>query len=201
MSWAVVVVGAGTLAYKAISGAAQKKQGNKLLNQPYPEYQIPTEITDNANKGLPSEQYSQAMKNIDRNKAFTISGAQDRRSGLGMLARTQQSANDATLNLDVANAKARMENQKILAGYKDKQWQYNTKGKYDRDYNYGMNLVGAGNQNISSGVDDLISGVGSAAYRGAFNKGYNSYSNDPAWGNSAGMQRLAYNPELQPYRN
>jgi len=203
MSWAAIIVGAGTLAYKAYTGAKQKKEGKALMNQAYPQYTIPSEITNNANQGLPSEQYSQAMKNIDRNKAYALSGAQDRRSGLGMIARTQQSANDATLNLDVENAKARMKNQQTLAGYKDKQWQLNTQGKYNRDYNYGAQLTGAGNQNISSGVDDLISGVGSAAYRGAFNKtgSYNPYANDPAWGNPSGMQRMAYNPQLISYRN
>lgn len=199
MSWAIVIVGGATLAYKAYTGAKQKKEGKALMNQKYPEYQIPNEITQGANVGLPSEQYAMAMKNIDRNQATALYGAQERRGGLWMLARTQQASNDATLKLDVANAQATQQNQKVLAGYKDKQWQFNTKGKYDRDYNYGAQLVGAGNQNISSGVDDLISGVGGAAYRGAFNKGYNQYSGDAAWGNTAGMQRMTYNPELKPY--
>ena len=170
MSWAAVVVGAGSAIYSGIKGAQQKKQGRQLLSQPNPQYNIPDSVTSAASQGLPSEQYQAAMRNIDRSGTTALSGAQDRGSGLASIGQIQQRTNDANLNLDVASGKMRQQNQRILAGYQDKQWMLNNKQPYDRNYNYGMQLLGAGNQNQSNAVDQLGSTIGNAAYRGAFNK-------------------------------
>lgn len=170
MAWASVVVGAGSALYGAIKGGQQKREGRKLLSQPNPQYKIPDSVTSAASQGLPSEQYQQAMRNIDRSGTTALSGAQDRRSGLASIGQIQQRTNDASLNLDSLNAKTRMQNQRILAGYQDKQWMLNSKQPYDKNYNYGMQLLGAGNQNQSNAVDQLGSTIGNAAYMGAFNK-------------------------------
>lgn len=150
------------------TGASQKRKARNILNQPYPEYKIPTEVTQAASEGLPSEQYAQAMRNIQRQQSAAISQAQDRRSGLGAIGKTQQLSNDAMLNLDVANAKARQQNQLRLGTYRDKAWDWNVKNKYNRDFNYGMNLLGAGNQNFSGGLDRIGGGLGLLAGGGAF---------------------------------
>ena len=117
---------------------------------------------------MPQEQYQQGKQNIDANAANALAGAQDRRGGLGMIGKIQQGSNNATLNLDALNAKARQQNQLRLAGYQDKQWQINQNQPYQRNYNYGMQLLGAGNQNEAGALDTLGSTIGNAAYRGAF---------------------------------
>lgn len=163
--------GLGGLVGGAISlftGAGQKRKARNLINQPYPEYKIPTEVVQAASEGLPSEQYTQAMRNVQRQQNAAISQAQDRRGALGVIGKTQQASNDAMLNLDVANAKARQQNQMRLGTYRDKAWDWNVKNKYNRDFNYGMNLLGAGNQNFSGGLDRLAGGVGLLAGGGAF---------------------------------
>lgn len=143
-------------------GAGQKRKGRNLLKQigDGPEYTIPDEITNAAATGLPSEQYNQAMKNIQRQQMFALSKAQDRRGGLAALGGIQQTANDASLNLDVANAQARQQNQRVLAGYRDKAFDWNKKRPYEQKYNYGMSLLGSGNQNVANGIDQGISGAG-----------------------------------------
>lgn len=182
---------------KTIIGAGQKRQGKKLLNSlEYPIEQIPQEEIENqklakqqAATGLPSEQYANAMKNIQRQQLMALHGAHDRRGGLGSIAGIQQGTNDATLNLDTADARQKILNQNQLmsvnnrlAGWKDRVWQNNIKDKYTRDYGYAMGLIGAGNQNALSGVDQTFGAqatAGSALYgngSGADNGGLNPYT-------------------------
>lgn len=160
-------------------GLFQKHKGNKLLNGlQYPTESLPKEFTENqdmarrrAAEGLPSDQYSQAMRNIQRQQLMALRGAHDRRGGLGALAGIQQGTNDATLNLDVANAQQKIANEQQymnvnnqVAGQKRDLFDRNVRQKYDRDYNYGMGLLGMGNTNVVSGVDRLASaGIGLAA--------------------------------------
>lgn len=156
-----------------ITGLIQKGQGRKLLKGlQYPTEQLPQEVVANqrlaeqrAAEGLPSEQYNQAMKNIQRQQLMALRGAHDRRGGLGVLSGIQQGTNDATLNLDVANANARLNNQRQLmnvnsqtANWKSQLFNANVRDKYNRDYNYGMGLVGMGNQNLVGGIDRLAAG-------------------------------------------
>jgi hypothetical protein len=170
-------------AVSLIAGAGQKKKGRALINQPYPEETIPTEVTQAAAEGLPAQQYAQAMKNIQRQQAAAISQSQDRRGGLATIGRTQLATDDAMGKLDAANAAARMHNQQRLGTWKDKIWQANVKDKYNRDYNYGMSLLGAGNQNFTSGLDKIGGGLGLIAGGGGFkglfggsNNGVTDYS-------------------------
>lgn len=164
---------------KGIVGKSQKNQGNKILSGlQYPTESVPGEEIQNQNlaqqqagTGLPSDQYEQAMRNIQRQQLVSIQGSQSRRGGLGSIAGIQQGTNDATLNLDTADAKQKIANQNnlmkvnnSLASWKDKVWQNNVKGKYNQQYNYGMGLVGQGNQNLVGGVDQSIAGGGQAAY-------------------------------------
>lgn len=160
---------------KGLFGGGQKRKGKKLLDSlQYPTESIPQEEIENQNlarqqaaTGLPSEQYANAMKNIQRQQLTALRGAHDRRGGLGLIGGIQQGTNDATLNLDTADARQKIANQNNLmnvnnrlAGWKDKIWQNNVKEKYNRDYSYGMGLLGAGNQNVASGIDQGLSGIG-----------------------------------------
>lgn len=176
----VIGIGAGLAVglIKGLVGAKQKREGKKILNGlEYPTEQVPGEVMENQNllrqqaaTGLPSEQYANAMKNIQRQQLVALRGAHDRRGGLGSIAGIQQGTNDATLNLDTADAKQKIANQNNfisgnnrLASWKDKVWQNNVMGKYNQQYQYGMGLLGAGNQNASNGLDQAIGGIGTGA--------------------------------------
>lgn len=172
--------------FKGLVGGGQKKEGKKILSGlQYPDEQVPKEEIENqgllkqqAATGLPSDQYEQAMRNIQRTQLSAIKNARSGRGGLGLVSGIQQGTNDATLNLDTADAKQKIANQNTyiagnnrLASWKDKVWQNNVKDKYTQQYNYGMGLVGQGNQNLSSGVDQSIGALGTGLYAGG---GYGS---------------------------
>jgi hypothetical protein len=115
-----------------------------------------------------------------------LRNAGDRRGGLASVAATQQAMNDAVLNLDVANAKARLQNQNTLFGvnsnvanWKNRQWQNNVKDKWDRKYQYGMSLIGAGNQNATTGINQVAgAGLGFASNGGFKRRGGGGYGED-----------------------
>jgi len=175
--WGAIATGIGGLT-KLFGGNSQKGEGRRLLKEigDSPDEAVPNEVLQNqrmatlrAATGLPSEQYNQAMKNLQRQQLMALRGASDRRGGLSLLAGNQQAYNDALLNLDVANAKARINNENTLykinqnvAGWKDKVWGNNVRDKWNRKYKYGMSLLGAGNQNASNGTDQLLAGGVSA---------------------------------------
>ena len=157
-----------------IVGFGQRRRANKLLRGlSRPQYNIPNEVLQNqqmaklaAGKGLPSEQYAQAMQNISRQQNKSLADSMDRRGGLMTIAQNQQMGNDASLNLGVASANARRQNQQALyginnqvAGYRDKQFEINQMQPYQEKYNYGMALKGAGLQNILGGVDKALGGI------------------------------------------
>lgn len=172
---------AGGLVGGAIGLFQRRKAKRELSKLQRPQYTIPDEIKKSqkmaemsAQEGLPSAQYNKAMQNIQRNQANALSGAGDRRSALMALPKIQQSANDATLGLDSADAQARMQNQKTLYGqnanlaqYKDKAFQINQMQPYQEKYNYYQSLLGAGNQNLMSGIDKIAGGAGSLMMGGS----------------------------------
>lgn len=195
--WGAIAGGIGGL-ISSITGAIQKRKGNKLLRQigESPLEAIPTEILENqaqarinANQGLPSEQYAQAQKNIQRQQMLQLKGATDRRGGLLTLAANQDAANNALGDLDVANANARLRNQNTLyginqnvAGWKDKVWQNNVKNVWDRKYNYAQSLLGSGNVNFGQGLDQLGSAAAMYGASGGFGNGGNRRRNsDGSW--------------------
>jgi hypothetical protein len=152
-------------------GASQRHKGKKLLSQlgQSPTQYIPDAISQNqkmaelgANTGLPSEQYNQAMKNLQRNQMIALRGGSDRGAALGLVGRGQQQMDDSTLKLDAANANARMQNQRTLYGinnqvgqWQNNVWQNNVNAPYMRKYQYANSLLGSGNQNLTTGLDQL----------------------------------------------
>lgn len=175
------LVGAGG----ALIGAGQKKKGNDLLaHNPYPYQPIPQEVLDNqtkanamAERGLPSEQYQNAMKNIQRSSNNAIKMSADRRGGLALIPTIQQGATDATLNLDTADAKQKIQNQKTaydvnnqVAGWKQRQFDWNAKNKYQQDYNMAQQLIGAGNANQGNAFDTILSTAALFGNSGGFGR-------------------------------
>jgi hypothetical protein len=158
-----------------IFSLGQKAKANMLLaNLKRPTYNTPQEIVDNqaiaknrANTGLPAQQYAQAMQNIERQRNAAINTLNTRRSVLAGIGKVQQGATDATLGLDVADAKQKIANEQglmkantQLANFKDKEWDWNKRQKYIEDYNYGMGLLGSGNQNLLNSIDKIGAGAG-----------------------------------------
>lgn len=158
-----------------VTGFFQRRKAKKeLAKLQRPEYTIPNEILQNqkmaqsaANEGLPSQQYNQAMQNIQRQQNRALSAASSRRGGLMALPGLQQQANDQLLNLDVKDAQARMANQQQLyginsqvAGYRDKAFNINKMQPYQDNLSYYRSLLGAGNQNLVGGIDKAASGAG-----------------------------------------
>lgn len=156
-----------------VTGFFQRRKAKKELEKlKRPEYSIPNEILQNqkkaemaANEGLPSQQYNQAMQNIQRQQNRALVGAGGRRSALMALPGIQQQANDQLLNLDVKDAQARMTNQQQLyginsqvAGYRDKEFNINKMQPYQDNLQYYRSLLGAGNQNLVGGIDKIASG-------------------------------------------
>jgi hypothetical protein len=110
------------------------------------------------------------MKDIQRQQLFALQSAHDRRGGIGALAGIQQGTNDASLNLNVQDAQMRLQNQARLiaqnsrvGNIKRDLYDKNIRQKYNRDYDYAMGLVGAGNQNLISGMDKYLGGAGNLA--------------------------------------
>ena len=188
---------------KLFSGNSQKNQGQRLLDQigDSPNEVVPEEVLQNqrmaqtrAKLGLPSEQYAQAMQNIQRQQLGQLKGANDRRGGLAALSGIGQGYNDSMLKLDVQNANARMNNEKTLYGinnqvgnWKDKIWGNNVRDKWNRKYSYGMSLKGMGNQNFMSGLNQTIAGAGQALI-GIKSKNGGSSSSSSGGGDTSYMQ-------------
>lgn len=156
-------------------GLGQRRKAKKMLNSLVrPTYSIPKEILRNqkqaelsAQEGMPSAQYNRAMQNIQRQQSNSLKAAQDRRSAMAAIAANQQAANDAMLDLDVADAQQVAANRQTLynvggqtAAYRDRAFDINQMQPYNQKRNYAMSLMGAGNQNIMGGLDRVLGGVG-----------------------------------------
>lgn len=182
----------GAVAGGLIGGAVgffQKKKGNQLLkDNPRPTEIMPQEELQNKDQaetmaltGMPSEQYAQAQKNIQRQQTNAIASSDDRRGGLANIPAIAQQGMDAQANLDAQNGQMRNANRLNLQGvnnnvasWKDKLFDYNEKQKYEQNRQYAMSLIGAGNQNLYGGIDKLAGGLVSYAGQGGFNGRGNS---------------------------
>ncbi len=207
--WGLAAGLAGGL-INGIVGSGQKKQGKKLLKQigESPNEAVPEDVLANqrmarvnAEQGLPAEQYSQAMRNLQRQQVANMRFAQGRRApSVG----AQTAFNNGVVGLDVANANARLQNQKTLYGinnqvgnWKDKVWNNNVKDVWNRKYQYGQSLLGAGNQNLTTGINQGVAGVLQYGSQGGF--GGQAQPGNISADDIAGMQRMPYNPQTLPY--
>lgn len=158
--------GAGAI-FKAIQAGKQRREGKRILAG-LPQ-DIPDEVKRNqqqaeqmAAEGMPSAQYQRAMRNIQRQQLMALRGSNDRRSALAAIPTIQGVTNDATLDLDAADANQVLANKRQLldvnnqvANWKDKITQ--------RKWNYAMGLLGAGNNNNASAFDQGIAALGQGA--------------------------------------
>ena len=173
MSWAAVAVGVASAGYGIYSGIRQKNKAKKeleRLNREKPIETVPQDVLDNqqmakirAQTGLPSEQYNQAMKDINRQQSRSLKRATDRGMGLGLVAALDDNANRAIERLGVENAKARTQNERVLmdvnsqiANWKKGIYDRNVRQVWDRNYDYNMGLQGQGNQNIANAINSAI---------------------------------------------
>jgi hypothetical protein len=193
MSWAAIIVGVVGTAATLITGGVQKHKANKALadlNRNQPIETIPQEILQNqelaslrSKTGLPSEQYAMAQKNIERQQARSLKAAMDRKMGLNLIGTLDDNANTAQGNLDVANAQARLGNEKTLMNVNNQVGNWR-KGIYDRNvrqvwnrnFDYNMALKGQGNQNIANGINSGINLAGTAI-TGAMGGSNSSWAN------------------------
>lgn len=161
---------------KIAVGQGQLREGRRLLNRlgEMPNQTIPQEVLENktnaeiaAREGMPSAQYAQAMRNIQRQQASAIQAGQNRRMAGSLIGGIQQNTNSANLNLDVANANARMKNQAKLASannnigmWRNRIYENYINKKYIPEQNYARSLQGAGNANRIAGIDSVMGSVG-----------------------------------------
>lgn len=188
MSWAAVAVGVASAGYGIYSGIRQKNKAKKeleRLNREKPIETVPQDVLDNqqmakirAQTGLPSEQYNQAMKDINRQQSRSLKRATDRGMGLGLVAALDDNANRAIERLGVENAKARTQNERVLmdvnsqiANWKKGIYDRNVRQVWDRNYDYNMGLQGQGNQNIANAINSAIGLAGTVALTKGTNTG------------------------------
>jgi len=169
------VVAVGTTAYGLAESSNQKRRARhqqEALERSKPVDKIPDELVKNqelaslrSKTGLPSEQYAMAQKAIQRQQARTLKSASDRRMGLGLLAGIDDNANRAQGNLDVANAQARIGNEKTLMNVNNQVASWKTAkinrdlSRWDNNMDYARAVEGSANQNR---VNTIMSGINAA---------------------------------------
>lgn len=154
---------------KGIQGIGQGIKGNKLAKQnKRPTYEIPKEfqqnlaIAENMGRiGLPQQEYNRAQQNFQRNQASALRQFNRMGNPRG-LAGIVRAGNDATLGLDVADAQARMSNQRNAMGYRSQIGQQQlAKQNWDKMQLFGEKadaaaaLQGAGRQNVMGELSEL----------------------------------------------
>jgi len=166
---------------KGVQGIFQGVKGNKLAKRNVrPTYDIPQEFSQNlaiaenmGRVGLPQQQYNQAQQNFQRNQSGALRqfGRMGNPRGLAGIVRA---GNDASLGLDVADANARLQNQRSAMGFRNQMGQQGlAKQQWDKFSKYQENaeaasaLMGAGRQNTMGALSEL-SQVGQMAMAGGF---------------------------------
>jgi hypothetical protein len=166
-----------------ISGLSQKAKAKKMAKDNVrPVYEIPTEIKENqakakamADTGLQGTQLAAAQKNIERSQQSAISQATDRRGGLNAVGAIQQGSNDAYGNLAAQDTAQRMANisnlmnqNKVMASYRDKAFGYNQDQKYQEQAAAVRAMTAAGNQNLGNAANSILGAGATAAAGGLF---------------------------------
>lgn len=178
---------------QAIFGGIQASKGKNILeNTNRPTYKIPDEVLKNlsvsermALQGLPDAQKKAYVDSLQQNLATSLRGLSSRKSGISGISRLNQTQNQAYQNLLAMDAQARQENQgtamdarNVMAGYKDKQFQFNQVDPYNAKIDEGQALYGAGLQNIFGGLN-TAGGIGQMALG---NMGDTKSAEDPTAG-------------------
>lgn len=131
-----------------------------------------------ANMGMPAEQYNQILQQIQRGGTTALASARDRRSSLDVTSTVQQAMNDAQLSLGAKSSEMKQQNQQTListlqnlGSWQDKIWQWNSGQKFMENAAAIRALKGAGNANINTMFDSILSAGATAATGLSGNKG------------------------------
>lgn len=185
MSWiaaGVAVVGGGIKMYQGYKQKQAGKDAEGALDKP--EFEIPQEALKNmsiaekeAYNGLPAEQKRAFLENQQRSSQTALRNSSDRRGGLGVVSQIQGQENLSNRQLLQDDVNARQQNMQramdarnVIAGYKNKRFEHEY-SEYSTDLDYARAQQGAGQQNMSAGMDTMISGAGQglAGYAAARN--------------------------------
>lgn len=188
--WAAAAQGVSGLLSTGI-GLLQRGSANRWLKKnQQPIENMPIEVKRNqqlaemrANTGLPSEQYNNAMKNIQRQQLLSLRTAGQMGGGkaLSILGGLNEQGNNAVGNLDAQDAQMRVNNEGKLmnvnnqvAGWKSNLFDKNVRQKWLREYDNKMSQQAAGNINATKGIDNILAAGGQYGASGGFNSN-NSY--------------------------
>lgn len=175
-------VGLASSAIGLISGLFRGRKAKKLERQnPYPTATVDPLIVENqaraqqmAQVGIPQAQYNLALQNIQRNQAGALRTAQS--SGRpANVASILDRTNQATLQLDAADAAARMQNQRLamqqnsaLAAENQRAWNWNEAQRYQELAGRIAQLRTAGQQDLWGGIGMLGQLAASGTFDGMF---------------------------------
>jgi hypothetical protein len=153
-----------------IFGAHQYKQGmNMYNNTPFPNYNIPSEVSQNqsmaalmAMSGMPMEQYNIAKNNIGESQQFGLNAIKTRGGSIADVNALVGETNKATGNLDAVNAQQKIANEQglmkandVMAQYQDKSYDINRLQRYLMRMGIASQLMQGGGSNISGGFNNL----------------------------------------------
>lgn len=203
MAWVATGIAGVAAGAKIISGISQKHQANQInasnirpVQSVDPAYQQNVnQAAQMAQTGMPSQQYNNSLNSINRNQSgglMALGRSANPSAGIASLIR---GGNDATNSLDATSANMRNQNilnlmrqRSILAQQKQNAFDYNNKDKYSENLAKSQALLGAGNQNINSGLNDVGS-IGATMLSGNILKG--SGSNGMSGYNAIAAQNAA----------
>ena len=157
----------------SIFGSKQRKLASRIEAQnPLPLTQVNSNILQNvglanqmAQVGLPQQQYNNALQQQQQALAGGLRTL-SRGGGTANIATLLRSANQGINNLNVADAQARQQNQRLLmqqrqnlANEEQRVWNWNVANPYLRNMERVAQLRNAGNQNIFGALGNLSSGL------------------------------------------
>ena len=132
-------------AIQAGTGIYQSIKGYQLRNSTdRPNYEIPQEILDSltdaqiqALRGMPAEQKQQYIDNVMKSQQASLDAMGDRKAGLTGLTQVHQRSIDAYRDMLSMDAQQKQLNEQnlqrtrgVVAGFKDKQFDYNEAQPY-----------------------------------------------------------------------
>lgn len=164
-----IIAGASAIG-KGIFGLIQNHQASDIeKNNPRPVENVDPIYQQNVNlaqqlaaQGIPQEEINRQLNSINQNQAGAISTLNNSANPGTNLASVVRAGDNATGNLNAEQAAARnkatlslIQQRGILAGAKQRAWQYNSADKYSEGLAKSQALRGAGTQNISGGLDEI----------------------------------------------
>jgi hypothetical protein len=203
MAWVGIGIAGVSAGAKIISGISQKHQANQInasnirpVQSVDPAYQQNVNQAEQmAQTGMPSQQYNNSLNSINRNQTGGLLALSRSPNPSAGIASTIRAGNDATNSLDATSAGMRNQNilnlmrqRSILAQQKQNAFDYNNKDKYSENLAKSQALLGAGNQNINNGLNDVGSVAGTMLKGNMFNSG-----NGMGAYNAVAPQAAAYN--------